>query len=130
MTLSREERRAAARARKEQARKAKEDAPGSDEEGSEEEEASPKPKAIVPSAKLAPGNPNSEGNAGAGGMSRKQREAMEAAAAKERYLKLHAAGKTDEAKSDLARLALIRQEREEKARQRKAGELIQFGEVV
>ena len=45
---------------------------------------------------------------------------MEAAASKERYWKLHEAGKTDQAKSDLARLALIRKEREEKAKQRKA----------
>ena len=51
-------------------------------------------------------------------MTRKEREAMEAAAAKERYWKLHAAGKTDQAKADLARLAIIRKEREEKAKQR------------
>ncbi len=34
------------------------------------------------------------------------------------YQKLHEAGKTDEARSDLARLALIRQQREEAARKR------------
>ncbi|KAK8117225.1 uncharacterized protein PG998_005506 [Apiospora kogelbergensis] len=44
-------------------------------------------------------------------MSRRERESMEAAAAKERYRKLHEAGKTDEAKADLARLALIREKR-------------------
>jgi len=43
---------------------------------------------------------------------------MEAAAAKERYWKLHEAGKTDQARADLARLAIIRKEREEKAKQR------------
>jgi len=43
---------------------------------------------------------------------------MEASAAKERYWKLHEAGKTDQARADLARLALIRKEREEKAKQR------------
>jgi len=48
------------------------------------------------------------------------REALEAAAAKERYWKLQEAGKTDQARADLARLALIRKEREEKAKQRKA----------
>lgn len=48
------------------------------------------------------------------------REALEAAAAKERYWKLHEAGKTDQARADLARLAIIRKEREEKARQRQA----------
>jgi len=40
---------------------------------------------------------------------------MEAAQAKERYRKLHEAGKTDEAKADLARLALIREKREAEA---------------
>lgn len=45
---------------------------------------------------------------------------MEAAAAKERYWKLHQQGKTDQAKADLERLAKIRAEREEKAKQRLA----------
>lgn len=45
-------------------------------------------------------------------MSRKERESMEAAQAKERYRKLHEAGKTDEAKADMARLKLIREKRE------------------
>ena len=35
-----------------------------------------------------------------------------------RYQKLHAQGKTDQAKADLARLAIIRKEREEAARKR------------
>jgi Casein kinase substrate phosphoprotein PP28 len=48
------------------------------------------------------------------------REALEAVAATERYRKLHEAGKTDQARADLARLALIRKEREEKAKQRQA----------
>jgi hypothetical protein len=65
-------------------------------------------------------NPNDPANAAAGGLSRREREALEAAAAKERYWKLQEAGKTDQAKADLARLAKIRQEREEKARARKA----------
>jgi len=47
--------------------------------------------------------------------SRKEREAADAAAAKERYRKLHEAGKTDEAKADLARLKLIREKREAEA---------------
>jgi len=53
-------------------------------------------------------------------LTRREREALEAAAAKERYWKLQEAGKTDQARADLARLAVIRKEREEKARQRKA----------
>jgi len=43
---------------------------------------------------------------------------LDAAAAKERYWKLQEAGKTDQARADLQRLALIRKEREEKAKQR------------
>lgn len=42
---------------------------------------------------------------------RKEREALEAVAAKERYQKLQAQGKTDEAKADLARLKVIREQR-------------------
>ncbi|KAK3898197.1 casein kinase substrate phosphoprotein PP28-domain-containing protein [Staphylotrichum tortipilum] len=52
--------------------------------------------------------------------SRREREAMEAAAAKERYRKLHEAGKTDEAKADLARLKLIREKREAEAARKQA----------
>lgn len=52
--------------------------------------------------------------------SRREREALEAAAAKERYMKLQAAGKTDEAKADLARLKLIREQRAAEAARRQA----------
>lgn len=45
-------------------------------------------------------------------LSRREREAIQAQQAKERYQKLHEAGKTDEAKADLARLKLIREKRE------------------
>ncbi|GAA5942252.1 hypothetical protein JCM1841_003101, partial [Sporobolomyces salmonicolor] len=45
-------------------------------------------------------------------MSRREREEKQKAEAKERYQKLHAAGKTDEARADLARLAAIRKQRE------------------
>lgn len=44
---------------------------------------------------------------------------MEKKAAEERYKKLHMEGRTEKAKADLARLAIVRKEREEKARQRK-----------
>ncbi|KAK8131098.1 hypothetical protein PG984_007536 [Apiospora sp. TS-2023a] len=53
-------------------------------------------------------------------MSRRERETMEAAAAKERYRKLHEAGKTDEAKADMARLALIREKRAAEAARKEA----------
>jgi len=45
-------------------------------------------------------------------MSRKEKEAMEAARKEASYRKKHAAGETDEAKSDLARLQAIRAKRE------------------
>ncbi|GIK01026.1 hypothetical protein Aspvir_005058 [Aspergillus viridinutans] len=45
-------------------------------------------------------------------LSRREREAIEAQQARERYMKLHAEGKTEEARADLARLALIREQRE------------------
>jgi hypothetical protein len=71
-------------------------------------------------AVIATANLNAPGASVEGGLSRKEREALDAAAAKERYWKLQEAGKTDQAKADLARLAVIKREREEKARQRKA----------
>ncbi|KAH8174846.1 casein kinase substrate phosphoprotein PP28 domain-containing protein [Sarocladium implicatum] len=51
---------------------------------------------------------------------RKEREALEAAAAKERYMKLQAQGKTDESKADLARLKVIREQRAAEAARRQA----------
>ncbi|KAJ3413738.1 heat- and acid-stable phosphoprotein [Chytridiales sp. JEL 0842] len=51
-------------------------------------------------------------------MSRREREAIEKERAKAAYWKLQEAGKTDQAKADLARLALIKKEREEAARKR------------
>lgn len=43
---------------------------------------------------------------------------MEKQRAKAHYQKLHAEGKTDEARADLARLAIIKQQRAEAAKQR------------
>ncbi|KAE8144378.1 casein kinase substrate phospho protein PP28-domain-containing protein [Aspergillus avenaceus] len=45
-------------------------------------------------------------------LSRREREAIEAQQERERYMKLHAEGKTEEARADLARLAIIRERRE------------------
>merc|ERR1712183_857154 len=57
-----------------------------------------------------------EGAAGAAPeLSRREREAIEKEQARQRYEKLHAEGKTDEARADLARLAIIRKQREEAA---------------
>lgn len=46
------------------------------------------------------------------------REQLEKQKAIANYQKLHAAGKTDEARADLARLAIIKQQREEAAKRR------------
>ncbi|KRZ32048.1 28 kDa heat- and acid-stable phosphoprotein, partial [Trichinella pseudospiralis] len=51
-------------------------------------------------------------------LSRKEKEALEKEQARQRYLKLHAEGKTEEARADLARLAIIRKNREEAAKKR------------
>ncbi|KAG1733716.1 casein kinase substrate phosphoprotein PP28-domain-containing protein [Suillus lakei] len=53
-------------------------------------------------------------------LTRREREAKEKQDAKDRYWKLHLAGKTDEAKSDLARLRKIKEEREAAQAKRKA----------
>ncbi|KZC05733.1 PREDICTED: 28 kDa heat- and acid-stable phosphoprotein-like [Dufourea novaeangliae] len=51
-------------------------------------------------------------------LSRREREQLEKQRAYANYQKLHAAGKTDEARADLARLAIIKQQREEAAKKR------------
>ncbi|KAM9773342.1 pdgfa associated protein 1a [Syngnathus typhle] len=51
-------------------------------------------------------------------LSRREREEIEKQKSKERYMKLHLEGKTDQAKADLARLAIIKKQREEAARKR------------
>jgi hypothetical protein len=48
------------------------------------------------------------------------REEIEKQQAKANYQKMHIAGKTDEARADLARLAIIRKQREEAAKKRDA----------
>lgn len=48
------------------------------------------------------------------------REEIEKQKAKAHYMKLHYAGKTDQAKADLARLAIIRREREEAAKKKES----------
>ncbi|XP_017762881.1 PREDICTED: 28 kDa heat- and acid-stable phosphoprotein-like [Eufriesea mexicana] len=53
-------------------------------------------------------------------LSRKEREQLEKQRAYANYQKLHAAGKTDEARADLARLAIVKQQREEAAKKREA----------
>lgn len=52
------------------------------------------------------------------GMTRKEREAMEAAKQKEEYMKKHLAGETEQARKDMERLAIVRKRREEQAAKR------------
>lgn len=131
--LSREERRAEKKAKKEaaiaRAKKANVqvgDLPPSDSEEESEDDNMPvnpnHSKAARKQAVAPPKQPDDDveqATAGVaklavdkGGMTRKERESAEAAAAKERYMKAHLAGKTDEAKADMARLAKIREDRE------------------
>ncbi|SZF02078.1 unnamed protein product [Blumeria hordei] len=138
--LNREERRAAAKAKKEAAiskKKAKVvetgDLPTSSEDESQGEAMQSNPNhtkasrnQTMPSTEMAEmskgvealkvstkGKPMAE-------LSRREREAVQAQQAKERYQKLHEAGKTDEAKADLARLKLVREKREAEAARKQA----------
>ncbi|EDV43249.1 uncharacterized protein Dana_GF18397 [Drosophila ananassae] len=70
--------------------------------------------------KLSGKNAGDLGGASKPELSRREREQIEKQKARHRYEKLHAQGKTAEAKADLARLALIRQQREEAAAKREA----------
>ncbi|KAG5853957.1 pdgfa associated protein 1a [Anguilla anguilla] len=51
-------------------------------------------------------------------LSRREREEIEKQRAKERYMKLHLEGKTEQARADLARLAIIKKQREDAAKKR------------
>ncbi|CAA7032741.1 unnamed protein product [Microthlaspi erraticum] len=51
-------------------------------------------------------------------LSRREREELEKQRARERYMRLQEQGKTEQARKDLDRLALIRQQREEAAKKR------------
>lgn len=53
-------------------------------------------------------------------LSRREREELEKQRAQANYQKLHAEGKTDQARADLARLAIIKQHRAEAAARREA----------
>lgn len=61
-------------------------------------------------------------------LSRKEREEIERQRKEAQYRKLHEAGKTEEARRDLARLAIIRKEREEAAKKRQLEEEKQLQE--
>lgn len=121
---SRADRKAAAKARKEAAIAKKKgqavevgDLPPSDseEESDDDMPANPNHSKAARNQTKAPPKEVEEATEGvkklAVANNRKERESMEAALAKERYRKLHEAGKTDEAKADMARLRLIREQR-------------------
>lgn len=133
--MTREERRAAAKAKKEAAILKKKggpqvgDMPSSSEDEDEEDDMPANPNHSKASRKQASAAPVAVDDATEGvkkldvsgkgkkpaELSRREREAIQAQQAKERYQKLHEAGKTDEAKADLARLKLIREKREAEA---------------
>lgn len=134
--MTREERRAAAKAKKEAAIARKKgqvqagDMPSSSEEEESDDDmpANPNHSKAARNQAKAPASVDeaaegvkdlSVGGKGKGKplaeLSRREREAVQAQQAKERYQKLHEAGKTDEAKADLARLKVIREKREAEA---------------
>lgn len=129
---SREDRKAQKKARKEAAiAKSKSktvevgDLPSSDEESDDDMPANPNhSKAARKQTDRTPVEDITEGVAKmqAPG-NRKEREALEAQVAKERYMKLQAEGKTDQAKADLARLKLIREQRAAEAARRQVSEI-------
>jgi hypothetical protein len=129
--LSREERKREKKARKEAAMAKSQgkavqvgDLPSDSEEDSEDEDqflsnpnhstASRKQAAVAPTTVEAATEGVKDLQV-SGTPSRRERESMEAAQAKERYRRLHESGKTDEAKADLARLRVIREKREAEA---------------
>ncbi|KAJ0386630.1 hypothetical protein COL922a_003863 [Colletotrichum nupharicola] len=130
---SRADRKAAAKARKEAAIAKKKgqavevgDLPPSDseEESDDDMPANPNHSKAARNQTKAPPKEVEEATEGvkklAVANNRKERESMEAALAKDRYRKLHEAGKTDEAKADMARLRLIREQRAADAARREA----------
>lgn len=138
--MTREERRAAAKKRKEAAiarQKAKVAAPGDLPTSSEDEDSDDSDTPANPNhtakARTQAANPRTPVNpdevkdgkkkavpADLSTLSRREREALQAQQSRERYQKLHAEGKTDEARADLARLALIKQKRAEDAARKQA----------
>ncbi|KAF2629954.1 hypothetical protein BU25DRAFT_408551 [Macroventuria anomochaeta] len=133
--MTREQRRDAAKARKQAAIAKKNkievgDMPTSDEESSDDNmPANPNHTAKArQQASKAPVDPEAAPAAANKGkakqdtsqLSRREREALEKQQAKERYDKLHAEGKTDQARADLERLKLVKERREAEAARKKA----------
>jgi hypothetical protein len=138
--MTREERRAAAKAKKEAAIAKKKGVPqpgdlptdSSEEESDDDMPANPNHSSAARKQATAAPVAVDEAAEGVskmsvkdkkptGELSRREREALEKQQARERYMKLHEAGKTDEAKADLARLKLIREKREAEAARKQVG---------
>ncbi|OAJ43020.1 hypothetical protein, variant [Batrachochytrium dendrobatidis JEL423] len=79
---------------------------------------SKKTTAAKPSAKLDESEESEDEPEQAPTLSRRERETIEKERAKAHYFKLQQEGKTDQARADLARLALIRKQRELAAQKR------------
>ena len=112
------------------------DASDSEEESSSEEEEETKAKGVegliqvenpnrvqVKAKKLSTLNtelsaPTSSSSSSKPELSRREREELEKQRAAANYQRLHAKGKTEEARADLARLAIIKAQREEAAKKR------------
>ncbi|XP_014277374.1 28 kDa heat- and acid-stable phosphoprotein [Halyomorpha halys] len=80
------------------------------------------PNRIQKKTKKAPTTVNPEAPAKPE-LSRREREEIEKARASAQYQKLHAEGRTAQAQADLARLAIVKQQREEAAKRREAERL-------
>jgi len=104
--------RAAKRAKKQQAAQAKKAAENEDDEDDDGDLVNPN-RTLAKNLKAADLSAPRQ-------LSRREREEKEKKEAQERYWKLHAAGKTDQAKADLGRLAQIRKERNDAMLKRKA----------
>jgi len=109
--------------------------PGSDEESAEEQEEVKKP-VRRPNEDIVGEvcNPNAQGHGHVDQtgveLTRKQREELERERARRRYEELHKAGKTDEAKADLARLEEVKKRREEAAKKKAEEQASKEVEVV
>ncbi|KAI9206631.1 casein kinase substrate phosphoprotein PP28-domain-containing protein [Polychytrium aggregatum] len=102
---------------------------GPDNSGDEEDsenESERRPAEIIPSSEII--NPNRAtqknvklsdlGSSGPVELSRREREEIERERKKAEFWKAQAEGKTDQARADLARLAIIRKQREEAAKKK------------
>jgi len=105
-------------------RRKKEEEEGSDDESSDDEPQQKgaglidveNPNRVANKLKKADDDlTGADGNVAKPELSRREREAIEKEQARLRYEKLHAEGKTDEARADLARLAIIKKERADAA---------------